>query len=81
MKRLIFILAFGIAVLPAFSQANKCPFGGKGTNRNNQYSRASAKDVKQSQTAMSKQEAQFAKPKYHYIVYAKKPKHTNIAKF
>jgi|GEM_PF-3011640 len=74
MKRLMLLLLVGVAATNVFAQSDKCPFGGKGTSRNDQYSKSSAKNVKQSQGAMVKQMVAFNKPKYGYIVNAKRPK-------
>lgn len=74
MKRLMLLLLLGTAATTAFSQSDKCPFGGKGTSRNDQYSKSSAKNVKQSQHDMDNQMSDFQKPKYGQIVNAKRPK-------
>jgi hypothetical protein len=65
MKRILFLILLGALATPAFSQ---CTFETKTKVRKDQYSRSSQKDIKQSESAMDKQEAEFQKPKYAAIV-------------
>lgn len=66
MKRLLIVLA---ALLPSYSVFAQCTFQdfNKHKKRTDQYSSSSAHDIKVSQTAMSKQVAEFQKPKYAAI--------------
>jgi hypothetical protein len=61
MKRILFLIVLGALATPAFSQ---CTFETKNKVRKDQYSKSSQKDIKQSESAMDKQEADFQKPKY-----------------
>lgn len=67
MKRILLVALTGLLANGAFAQ---CTFKetGKNAERKDQYSRSSASDIKTSQAAMSKQVAEFQKPKYASIV-------------
>jgi len=63
MKRLLLILVIGFSASSAFAQ---CAFqdNSKHIDRKDQYSKSSQQCIKNSESAMSKQESQFNKPKY-----------------
>jgi hypothetical protein len=67
MKRILLIALTGLLANGAFAQ---CTFKetSKKAERNDQYSKSSASDIKSSQTAMSKQVSEFQKPKYASVV-------------
>ena len=78
MKLLLFAIIITASANTVLAQS-KCPFGGEGTHRNDQYSKSSASDIKASQNAMDKQIATFqTKKRYQsdFKVAGRKKKNT-----